>query len=85
MECADIRSAGEWIWKLRSVLKSVIDKEGSSDDGAGFIQKLWENANSHYNEIESLVKKDEAGDPVGFQGAMGHFSRQSNPMERFYG
>ena len=36
---------------------SVIGKEGSTYDGNGFIQKLWENANEHFNEIESFVKK----------------------------
>ena len=27
---------------------SVIGKEGSTLDGQGFIQKLWEDANSHF-------------------------------------
>jgi predicted transcriptional regulator YdeE len=62
---------------------NVIGKEGSTDDGTGFIQKLWENANSHYHEIETLVKKDEKGNPVGFWGAMSDFSRQFNPWENF--
>jgi predicted transcriptional regulator YdeE len=60
---------------------SVIGKEGSTNDGEGFIQKLWEKANSHYSEIEALVKKDEKGIPAGFWGAMSDFSRQFNPWE----
>lgn len=36
---------------------TVIGKEGFTKEGDGFIQKLWENANSHFNEIQSLVKK----------------------------
>lgn len=36
---------------------SVIGKEGSTKDGAGFVQKLWEDANSHFNEIAHLAKK----------------------------
>ena len=36
--------------KIEKCIKSsfaVIGKEGSTADGNGFIQKLWENANSH--------------------------------------
>ncbi len=44
----------------------VIGKEGSTNDGNGFIQKLWSEANSHFNEIVDLVKKDEKGRPLVF-------------------
>ena len=37
---------------------SVIGKEGSTLDGQGFIQKLWEDANSHFDEVQSLAKRD---------------------------
>lgn len=60
---------------------SVIGKEGSTNDGDGFIQKLWENANNHYNEISALVKTDDKGNPVGFWGAMSDFSRTFKPWE----
>jgi predicted transcriptional regulator YdeE len=74
----------EDIMEIKKCVKetfSVIGKEGSTDDGIGFIKKLWEDANNHYNEIESLVKKDEKGNPVGFWGAMSDFSRKFNPWE----
>ena len=29
----------------------VIGKEGSTLDGPGFIQKLWDDANSHFDEV----------------------------------
>ena len=29
----------------------VIGKEGSTLDGAGFIQKLWDDANGHFSEV----------------------------------
>ena len=29
---------------------SVIGKEGSTNDGDGFIDKLWVNANNHYKD-----------------------------------
>jgi hypothetical protein len=35
----------------------VIGKEGSTLDGKNFIQKLWEDANSHFNEVQPLAKK----------------------------
>ena len=43
---------------------SVIGKEGSTLDGQDFIQKLWEDANSHFSEVQALAKKDENGKPV---------------------
>ena len=46
----------------------VIGKEGSTLDGQGFIQKLWSDANSHFNEIQPLAKKDENGNLVGING-----------------
>lgn len=51
----------------------VIGKEGSTNDGDGFIQKLWEDANSHFYEVEQLAKKDENGNLVGIWGAMSDF------------
>ncbi len=62
---------------------SVIGKEGSSSDGAGFIQKLWEDANSHFEEIQHLAKQDENGNISGIWGAMSDFSRSFLPWEDF--
>lgn len=60
---------------------SVIGKEGSSNDGNGFVNKLWENANKHFNEVEFLAKKDEKGNVLGIWGLMSDFSRKFNPWE----
>jgi predicted transcriptional regulator YdeE len=60
---------------------SVIGKEGSTKDGDGFIQKLWADANSHFDEVASLAKKDEHGNLIGIWGAMSDFSRSFNPWE----
>jgi len=60
---------------------SVIGKEGSSNDGNGFVNKLWENANNHFNEVEFLAKKDEKGNVLGIWGLMSDFSRNFNPWE----
>ena len=60
---------------------AVIGKEGSTSDGDGFIQKLWENANSHFNEVQQLAKKDESGNICGIWGAMSDFSHSFLPWE----
>lgn len=60
---------------------AVIGKEGSTDSGEGFIQKLWEDANSHFNEVQHLAKKDGEGNIVGIWGAMSDFSRSFMPWE----
>ena len=48
----------------------VIGKEGATTDGAGFIQKLWDDANSHFGEVAHLAKKDETGNISGIWGAI---------------
>lgn len=60
---------------------TVIGREGSTHDGPGFIQRLWNEANEHFSEIEPLVKRNESGVPVGFWGAMSDFSRTFQPWE----
>ena len=62
----------------------VIGKEGSTHDGNGFIQKLWEDANAHFSEIAHLAKKDEHGNPLGIWGAMSDFSRSFRPWENSF-
>ena len=60
---------------------SIIGKEGSTLDGEGFIQKLWEDANSHFNEVQSLAMKDENGNLVGIWGAMSDYIHSFKPWE----
>ena len=43
----------------------VIGKEGATTDGDDFIQKLWDDANSHFGEVAHLAKKDETGNISG--------------------
>lgn len=62
---------------------TVIGKEGSTNDGEGFIERLWEDANSRFGEIAHLVKADENGVPIGVWGAMSDFSRSFKPWEDF--
>ena len=62
---------------------TVIGKEGSTRDGDGFIQKLWKDANAHFEQIAHLAKRDGNGDLVGIGGAMTDFSRSFQPWEDF--
>lgn len=59
----------------------VIGKEGSTEDGSGFIQRLWTDANSHFAEVAHLAKRDENGSLAGIWGAMSDFSRTFRPWE----
>lgn len=63
---------------------SVIGKEGSTNDGADFIQRLWEDANSHFDEVAHLAKKDENGCLEGVWGAMSDFSHSFQPWENHF-
>lgn len=69
------------IEKIRKPSFSIIGKEGSTDSGEGFIQRLWEDANSHFGEVQPLAKTDEQGNLVGIWGAMSDFSRSFAPWE----
>ena len=60
---------------------SVIGKEGGTEDGEGFIQKLWQEANSHFQEVEPLAKKTQSGGLAGVWGVMTDASRSFAPWE----
>ena len=62
---------------------TVIGKEGSTADGEGFIQRLWQEANAHFDQIAHLAKRDSQGNLVGIWGAMTDFSRSFQPWEDF--
>ena len=55
----------------------VIGKEGSTKDGADFINKLWLDANSHFGEVRHLAKKDASGNIVGIWGVMSDFYKRT--------
>lgn len=69
------------IERIRKESFSVIGKEGSTDQGAGFIQRLWEDANGHFDQVQALAKTDEAGNLAGIWGAMSDISRSFAPWE----
>lgn len=59
----------------------VIGKLGSTLEEKDFIQRLWNDANSHFNEIEHLAKKDMNGNIIGIWGAMSDVSQSFKPWE----
>ncbi len=61
---------------------AVIGKEGSTDEGDGFIQRLWKEANGHFEEVAHLAKKGEKGDVAGVWGAMSDRTRSFLPWEK---
>lgn len=70
--------------KIETYIKepfSVIGKEGSTDDGQGFIKALWTDANGHFEEVQPLAKCDGNGTLVGIWGLMSDFSRSFQPWE----
>lgn len=62
---------------------TVIGIEGSTNDGEGFIQNLWAQANARFAEISDLCKRDAQGNFAGFWGAMSDFSRNFLPWTDF--
>ncbi len=59
----------------------VIGKVGSTLDGEGFIQILWDDANDHFREVAHLAKTDVNGSIVGIWGAMSDLSLLFKPWE----
>ena len=61
---------------------SVIGREGSTNDGTGFVERLWAEANANFSEVEGLARKDQNGALTGLWGAMSDFSRAFLPWEK---
>ena len=59
----------------------VIGKEGNTDQGEGFIQRLWEEANGRFDQVAALAKLDENGNLAGVWGAMTDEKRRFLPWE----
>lgn len=60
---------------------SVIGREGSAQDGEGFVPALWAEAEARFSEVADLAKKDENGALVGVWGLMSDLSRSFLPWE----
>lgn len=62
----------------------VIGKEGSTQDGDGSIQKLWQSASAQFAQVQHLAKKDANGNIAGIWGAMSDLSRSFLPWENHF-
>lgn len=60
---------------------AVIGKLGSTEEGEGFIQRLWQEANAHFEEVAPLAKKTEDGAFAGFWGLMSDKALRFLPWE----
>lgn len=60
---------------------TVIGKLGSTEEGEGFIQRLWQEANAHFDEVAPLAKKTEDGGFAGFWGLMSDKALRFLPWE----
>lgn len=60
---------------------SVIGRQGSTQEGDGFIGKLWQEANENFSQVAPLAKKDSSGVFSGFWGAMSDLSGNFQPWE----
>ena len=70
--------------KYEKIVKNsfcVIGKVGSTNDGEGFVERLWQEANQNFHEVEALAKKDENGHLIGVWGAMTDFGFRFLPWE----
>lgn len=70
--------------KIEKIIKPalvVVGKEGSTEDGAGFVQRLWADANGHFDEVAHLAKRNPDGSLAGVWGAMTDFSRKFQPWQ----
>jgi len=71
------------IKRLKVASFTVIGKLGSTNDGMGFVQRLWQDLNEHFHEIKHLALKDETDDYVGFWGLMSDFNMDYMPWKNF--
>lgn len=60
---------------------SVLGREGSTEDGPGFIQGLWQAANEHFQEIAPYVLFEKSGAPQRLWGLMSDPTRSLAPWE----
>ena len=71
------------VLRIRKPRFTVIGIEGSTEDGDGFIQRLWGEANARFPEIQHLCARAEDGTFTGFWDAMTDFTRSFLPWEDF--
>ncbi|MGN0971147.1 MAG: GyrI-like domain-containing protein [Aristaeellaceae bacterium] len=63
---------------------AVIGLEGSTEEGEGFVQRLWAEANARFPEVEPLALRNENGCLRGVWGAMTDSSRSFLPWTEHF-
>lgn len=63
---------------------AVIGLEGSTEEGAGFVQRMWAEANTRFPEVEPLALRDDNGCLLGVWGAMTDPSRSFLPWTEHF-
>ncbi len=62
---------------------AVLGLLGSTEDGKGFVQSLWQNVEHRFHEINHLALKDDQGIYLGFWGLMSDFDMNFLPWKNF--
>lgn len=62
----------------------LIGKQGSTNDGPGFISKLWEELNNDFLKIKNIIKVGADNFIVGIWGAMSSIDMSFEPWEVNY-
>ena len=60
---------------------SVIGRQGSTEDGEGFIARPWQEANENFPEVAALAKRGPEGSFAGFWGLMSDEGMNFMPWE----
>ena len=68
------------MFQMKKEAFSVLGKEGSTQQGPGFIQALWEDANGHFAQIAHLAKRDGQGNLLGVWGALAALAEEGLPL-----
>ncbi len=71
------------IKRLKVPSFAVLGLLGSTDDGEGFVQRLWQHLNERFHEIKQFALKDEDDHYIGLWGLMSHFNMDFMPWEGF--
>lgn len=71
------------IKRLKVDAFAVLGKLGSTNDGEGFVQRLWKHLNDNFHEIKQLAIKDGQDNFMGFWGLMSDFDMNFLPWKNF--
>ncbi len=63
---------------------SIIGKEGLCTEKENIVQNLWQEANSHFDEVAALGMKEADGSYVGLWGAMSDENRTFKPWTNHF-